>query len=98
VLEAGAADHHVEPVLADIVQIPCHSHSTVRCCDSAQHAGPSELEEAQARMTLDETGDIELVWCRNAVAFRHVLAQQAIRCRPPAAFPRSTVWRRDRSP
>src|SRR5712692_10785711 len=79
-LEASAADHHVEPVLADISpdSVP-QQFNRALVAIARLHAGSSELEEAQAGMTLDETGDIELVLgVETAMAFRHVLAKQAI--------------------
>ncbi len=79
-LETGAADHHVEPVLADIAPDPVpQQFDGALVAIARQHAGSSEFEETQARMTLDQTGDIELVLgVEAAMAFRHVLAQQAI--------------------
>src|SRR5665647_2690118 len=78
--KTGAADHDVEPVLADIGPdaVPQQFDGALVAV-ARQHAGAAELEKARIGMTLDQAGDIELVLAvEAAVPFRHVLPQQAV--------------------
>ena len=79
-LEAGAADHDVEPVLADIGPDPVpQQFDGAPGAIARQHAGAAEFEKAQIRMTIDQAGYVELVLAVESVMpFRHVLAQQAV--------------------
>ncbi len=78
--EAGAADHHVEPVLQHIGPdaVPQQLDRALVAI-GRQHAGAAELQEFQAGVACDQGGDVEFAGAvEAAVPLRHVLTQQAV--------------------
>ena len=79
-LEARAADHHVDTVVKHIGvdAAPEQLDRPLRAV-GREHAGAAELEEAPARMGLDERPDVELAGrVEAALPLGHLLAEEAI--------------------